>query len=83
MIFKPVKSRSLVLKKGKVIEYRFALGNTQIPSITEIPAKSLRNVFALSLRDAASIQATNQDLEAWPAAVDKSGLPGKFKAWMY
>ena len=28
-----------------------------------------------SLKDAASIQATNQDME--------SSLPGKFKAWMY
>lgn len=31
---------------------------------------------------AASTQATNQDLEIW-LTTDKSGLPGKFKAWIY
>ncbi|KAL3972927.1 tetraspanin-7 [Sarotherodon galilaeus] len=35
------------------------------------------------LKDAASIQATNEDLETWLSSVDKSGLPGKFKAWIY
>lgn len=36
-----------------------------------------------SLRDNASIQETNQTLESWLTSVDKSGLPGKFKAWIY
>jgi len=45
--------------------------------------KSLGKVFNCSLRDTAAINATNQDLEAWLATVDKSGLPGKFKAWVY
>jgi hypothetical protein len=35
MYFKPAKSRSLVLKKGKVTnKFRFTLGTTQIPSIS-------------------------------------------------
>ncbi|XP_034552669.1 LOW QUALITY PROTEIN: uncharacterized protein LOC117822130 [Notolabrus celidotus] len=84
MSFKPVKSRSLVLKKGKAInKFHFTLGSTQILSITEKPVKSLGKVFDCSLRDTASIRATNQELEAWLTAVDKSGLPGKFKAWIY
>ncbi|XP_073696141.1 uncharacterized protein [Garra rufa] len=84
MNFKPAKSRSLVLKKGKVTDkFHFSLGTTKIPSLTEEPVKSLGKVFKCSLRDAASIKATNQDLEAWLAVVDKSGLPGKFKAWIY
>ncbi|XP_038154112.1 uncharacterized protein LOC119791846 [Cyprinodon tularosa] len=84
MTFKPAKSRSLVLKRGKVInKFIFTLGGTQIPSITEKPMKSLGKVFNCSLRDTAAINATNQDLEAWLATVDKSGLPGKFKAWVY
>lgn len=40
-------------------------------------------MFDCSLRDIASIRATNQELEVWLAAVDKSGLPGKFKALIY
>ena len=42
MSFKPVKSRSLVLKKGKTFDkYHFTVGGTQIPSISEKPVKSL------------------------------------------
>lgn len=78
MTFKSQKSRCLVLKKGKVTDkFQFMLGSAQIPS------KSLGKVFKCSLRDTAAIQSTNQDLEAWLTTVDKLGLPGKFKAWIY
>lgn len=82
--FKPAKSRSLVLKKEKVSsKFSFTLGMTQIPSITEKPVKSLGKVFGSSLKDTAAIHATNLELEGWLAAVDKSGQPSKFKAWIY
>ncbi|XP_067280778.1 uncharacterized protein [Pseudorasbora parva] len=84
MCFKPAKSRALVLKKGKVSnKFSFTLGKTQIPSITDKPVKSLGKVFDCSLKDTAAIHAPNIELEGWLAAVDKSGLPGKFKAWIY
>jgi len=84
MSFKTAKFRSLVLKKGKTSDkFCFTLGSTQTPSITEKPMKSLGKVFDCSLRDTASIRATNEELEAWLGAVDTSGLPGKFKAWIY
>lgn len=81
MSFKPTKLRSLVLKKGKVTDkYFFSQGTIKIPSLTDAPVKSLGKVFNYSLKDIASIQATNEDLETWLAVVDKSGLPGEFKA---
>ncbi|XP_061733213.1 uncharacterized protein LOC133536595 [Nerophis ophidion] len=84
MNFKPAMSRALVLKKGKVTgKFCFSLGTTKIPSLTEEPVKSLGKVFNCSLRDAVSTRSTNQDLETWLTVVDKSGLPGKFKAWIY
>ncbi|XP_061878077.1 uncharacterized protein LOC133630482 [Entelurus aequoreus] len=84
MSFKPAKSRSLVLKRGKVTgKFCFSLGTTKIPSLTEEPVKSLGKVFNCSLRDVASTKSTNQDLETWLTVVDKSGLRGKFKAWIY
>ncbi|KAJ8008617.1 hypothetical protein DPEC_G00106740 [Dallia pectoralis] len=84
MSFKPTKSRSLVLKKGKVTnKFCFTRAMTQIPSITEKPVKSLGKVFDCSLKDTAAVRATNLELEGWLAIVDKSGLPGKFKAWIY
>lgn len=45
--------------------------------------RSLGKIFNCSLRDTTAIRTTNQELEAWLVAVDKSGLPGKFKAWIY
>lgn len=84
MSFKPAKSRSLVLKKGKVADrFRFAIGGTPIPTVTEKPVKSLGKVFNSSLRDADALQQTKAELTSWLAAIDKSGLPGKFKTWIY
>ena len=45
--------------------------------------RSLGKMFDCSLKDSVSITLTNQDLETWLKAVDKSGLPGKFKACIY
>lgn len=57
MNFKPTKSRSLVLRKGKVADqFRFSSGGTKIPSITEKPIKSLGKVFNSSLNDTESIR---------------------------
>lgn len=78
MNFKPAKSRYLVLKRGKTVDkFLFTIQDT------EKPVKSLGKMFDSSLRDTASIKTSNQELEVWLAAVDKSGLPGKFKAWIY
>ncbi|KAK0134731.1 Retrovirus-related Pol polyprotein from type-2 retrotransposable element R2DM [Merluccius polli] len=57
-----------------------------IPTISElgeVPIKSLGKFFDSSLRDTASIKSTCDELEGWLKDVDKSGLPGKFKAWIY
>ncbi len=55
----------------------------QIPPVTERPVKSLGKVFNCRLNDKDSIKATADDLEGWLRIVDKSGLPGRFKAWVY
>lgn len=50
MSFKPAKSRTLVLKKGKVTDkFRFMLEGSPIPSISEKPVKSLGKLFDHSL----------------------------------
>ncbi|XP_077083545.1 uncharacterized protein LOC143736754 isoform X1 [Siphateles boraxobius] len=82
--FKPAKSRSLVLKKGRVVDkFRFSISGTPMPTISEKPVKSLGRYFDSSLRDSASIKNTCEELEEWLKSVDKTGLPGKFKAWIY
>ncbi|KAJ3580728.1 hypothetical protein NHX12_034216 [Muraenolepis orangiensis] len=73
MRFKPAKSRSMVLRKGKVVDkFRFNIADTAIPSISEKPVKSLGNVFDCSLRDTTSIQLTCTELDGWLKSVDKS-----------
>lgn len=84
MSFKPSKSRSMVLERGKVIDkFRFSISATAIPSITEQLVKSLGKLFDSSLKDSAAIQKSSEELGAWLTKVDKPGLPGRFKAWIY
>ena len=57
MYFKPAKSRSLVLKKGKVMEkVRFTVAGETIPTLSEKPIKSLGKTFNSSLKDTAAKQ---------------------------
>ncbi len=84
MSFKPSETRSMVLKKGKVVDkFRFSVSGTVIPTFTEQLVKSLGKLFDSSLKDSAAIQNSNKELGAWLTKVDKSGLPGRFKAWIY
>lgn len=45
--------------------------------------KSLVKIFERFLKDTATMQQTWSDLTAWLTVIDKLGLPGKFKAWIY
>lgn len=59
MSFKPTKSSSMVLKRGKVVDkFHFFVDGVVRPSITEKPVTSLGKVFNCSLRDTASFQNT-------------------------
>lgn len=76
MGFKPVKSRFLVIKKGRVtIWFCFTLGGTQIPTVTEKTVNSLFKVSRSSLKDKTALQHAKNDSTA-------SVHPGKIKAWM-
>lgn len=78
---KSVKSRSLVLRKCKVTDqFRFSVGGIQIPSVREKTVKCLGKLYDCTLRDTAALQETTDQLGTWLTAVDKSGLPGNFKA---
>lgn len=50
-----------------------------IPSVSQKPVKSLRKIFDYT----ASVHSMLIELKTRLSAVDKSGLPGKFKAWIY
>ncbi len=53
------------------------------PLISEQPVKNLGKIFDVGLKDSTSIMKTSKDREELLTKVDKSGLPGRFKAWVY
>jgi len=66
MDFKPAKSRSLGVKKGKVKDqFRFSLGDIQIPPVVENPVKSLGKIYNCTLKDTAALQTTTNQLVIW------------------
>ncbi|XP_061185889.1 uncharacterized protein LOC133193994 [Saccostrea echinata] len=83
MKVKPSKSRSLVIKNGKVKEERFKIDGETIPTVSEEPVKCLGKFFNDTLTDRQNVKETCRQLNEWMKTLDKSGLPGKYKAWIY
>ncbi|XP_062585203.1 uncharacterized protein LOC134246874 [Saccostrea cucullata] len=82
MKVKPSKSRSLVIKNGKVKEVRFKIEGEAIPIVSEKPV-NLGKFFNDTLTDRQNVKETCRQLDEWMKTVDKSGLPGKYKALIY
>ncbi|KAK3520023.1 hypothetical protein QTP70_010861 [Hemibagrus guttatus] len=81
MEFKPEKSRSLVLKKGCIQDlFHFRIKDTIMKMVQERPVKSLGNWYMADLNDKQSVRDIIQ-VDTW--MTEKSGLPGKYKAWGY
>lgn len=74
----------MVLKKDRVMDKcQFSVIDTPILTIMDVPVKSSGKLFDTSLRTNVLIQNTCEELESWLKEVDETGLPGKFKAYMY
>ncbi|XP_052268321.1 uncharacterized protein LOC127869705 [Dreissena polymorpha] len=84
MNFKHKKSRSLVIKHGSVTK-RFTLQVQceDIPSIMDSPIKCLGKWFDSSLSDKANVERIRSQLQEGLKQIDKSALPGNFKAWLF
>ena len=84
MKFKPAKSRSLVLKSGKLTNrYKFKIQGDTIPTLSDNPVKALGKWYRPELNDQASMKETQDQLRTWMNLIGKSGLPGRYKAWIY
>lgn len=84
MEFKPEKSRSLVLGKGSVQDrFHFKIKDAIIPTVKEIPVKSLRKWFRADLNGKQSVREMLIQTDNWMTSLEKSSLPGKYKAWSY
>ena len=83
MRFKPVKSRSLVIKKGRPKKVIFTINGVQIPTVEEKPIKCLGKWYNITGSDKENVEQMVSQAEKWLQEVDKSGLPGTYKAWSY
>ena len=83
MRFKPQKSRSLSITKGKVRDQRFSIAGEVIPTIKDNPIKCLGKRFDETLGDIENAEAVEKELGRWLKAIDNSDLQGKFKAWCF
>ena len=84
MTFKPRKSRSMVIRRGKLTEaFNLHVQGEQIPTIKENPIKCLGKWYDDTLSDRSNISETGKQTDEWLRRIDKSCLPGKFKSWIY
>ncbi len=84
MKFKPRKSGSMVIRNGKVTsKFQLQLQGEIIPSIEENSIKCLGKWYEASLTDKSNASRTEKQADKWLRKTEGSGLPGKFKAWLF
>ena len=83
MKFKPEKSRSLTIVKGKIVDQKFKISEKVIPTVNEQPVKCLGKVFDATLKDIRNAEDIDASFQRWLTSIDKSELQGKHKAWCF
>ncbi|XP_078336960.1 uncharacterized protein LOC144626561 [Crassostrea virginica] len=84
MKFKPRKSRYMIIKKGRISEkFQLNVQGENIPSIVDEPIKCLGKWFDDTLTDKNNIENIQRQVKEWLKRTENSGLPGKYKAWIY
>ncbi|KAK0136753.1 Retrovirus-related Pol polyprotein from type-2 retrotransposable element R2DM [Merluccius polli] len=81
MKFKPSKSRSLSVVKGKLSDQRFYIGEEPIPTVAEKPIKSLGRWYDATLKDTVQVEQLRQDTISGLQSIEKTMLPGRLKLW--
>ena len=79
--FKPQKSRSLSLLKGKMIPCHFSIGE-RIPTVRETGVKSLGRWYTFPLTDRHQGVELQTQVMKYLERIDRTPLPGRFKVWM-
>ena len=84
MAFKPAKSRSLALVRGKIRrDVFFDVAEQRIPTVSEEPVKSLGRAFDESLTDKSMRGAILQQTIEGLQAIEAAPLQGRFKVWLF
>lgn len=84
MKFKPQKSRSLSLRKGKRNDrVAFSISGEHLPRIVDQPIRSLGRQYTSDLSDKEIGKTILSQLSEGLAKINASQLPGKYKVWCY
>ncbi|KAL1278284.1 hypothetical protein QQF64_024957 [Cirrhinus molitorella] len=83
MQFKPSKSRSISIVKGKLTGERFYISEEPIPTVLEKPIKSLGRWYNADLKDMQQLEQIRQDLANGLKKINNTALPGKLNLWCY
>ena len=82
MKFKPKKSRSLSVRKGKIDATTiFTVASQQIPTVSQEPVKSLGRWYDSSMKDTKRGLETVELATKGLLAIKRCGLQGKLKVW--
>ena len=82
MKFKPKKSRSLSVRKGKIDATTiFTVASQQIPTVSQEPVKSLGRWYDSSMKDTKRGLETVELATEGLLAINRCGLQGKLKVW--
>lgn len=83
MEFKPIKSRSLSIVKGKIANERFHVNNEPIPTVLEKPIKSLSRWYSADLKDMKWVEQLRLDTISGLKLINNTTLPGKLRLWWF
>ena len=80
---KPEKSRSLVIIDGKVSNKTPSIEGVPITSITEKSVKYLGKLYNKTLNEQEQAKEVLADLKQGLKKMEKTMIPGRYKAWMF
>ncbi|XP_042072404.1 uncharacterized protein LOC121813033 [Haplochromis burtoni] len=83
MEFKPSKSRSISIIKGKLTAEQFYISGEPIPTVLEKPIKSLGRWYNADLNDMWQLEQLRQNLADDLKQINNTALPGKLKLWCF
>ena len=81
MKFRPKKSRSFSVRKGKIDATTFTVANQQIPTVSQEPVKSLGIWYDSSMKETKRGLETVELASEGLLAINRCGLQGKLKVW--
>ena len=82
MKFKPRKSKSVTLKNGRQVHYKYKIADAFMPAIHQKPVKSLGRMYEGNLSDRSRGMKLHREVEDDLLKINKTNLPGKYKLWI-